>query len=47
MGMSTSRSDHFEVLSLLRKTGLGVAGRFDDNLQFTQCVSADHRRRGH
>ena len=47
MDMSTSRSDHFEMLSLLRNAGLGIAGGRHDHLQFMKCVSADHRRRGH
>ena len=45
--MRTSRSDHFEVLSLRHNAGLGLVDGLQQNLQFTKRVSVDHRRRGH
>jgi hypothetical protein len=46
--MSTSRSDQFEVLSLLQKAARRVlVGCLQQKLQFTKCLSADHWRAGH
>jgi hypothetical protein len=47
LGMSTSRIDPFEVLSMLRNAGRGLPGGLQEHREFAKRVRVHNGRRGH